>query len=104
MTDNDKIKFSSWRNIVLDRKVSRKMIVQCNTFISGKYDVIHYLLASSLMIAMPTIIMNLQSLISRKLVRVFSGKGRIFILPGSLYAQKFRCSEVVYFLSCKKFL
>lgn len=35
MRDDDKIKFTSWRQIVIDRKVARKMMVQCNTFIKG---------------------------------------------------------------------
>jgi len=39
MTDNEKVKFTPWRQIVLDRKVSRKMIVQCNTFISESGEV-----------------------------------------------------------------
>jgi len=35
MTDNEEVKFTSWRQIVLDRKITRKMIVQCNTFLNG---------------------------------------------------------------------
>ncbi|XP_067943549.1 dipeptidyl peptidase 3-like [Watersipora subatra] len=34
MTNTDTLKFTDWRQIVLNRKVPRKMLVQCNTFVS----------------------------------------------------------------------